>query len=74
MQPTFAKLRGRIIEKFGSQRAFAQHIGTTEQTITNKINGKTTFSTADIKEWSAELSIPVDSIGEFFFAPVVSNS
>lgn len=74
MEPQFSKLKGRIVEKYGSQRAFARHIGITEQTVTNKIKGKTTFSTPDIKSWSTELSIPVNEIGDYFFALIVSNS
>lgn len=43
MEPQFSKLKGRIVEKYGSQRAFARHIGITEQTVTNKIKGKQHF-------------------------------
>lgn len=73
MEPQFSKLKGRIIEKFGSQRAFAHHLGITEQTVTNKIKGKSSFSSSDIRTWSLELAIPVDEIGGYFFCTYSFN-
>lgn len=62
------KLRGRIVELYGSQGAFAKEIGKTEQCITAKLSGKTQFSQADIIEWSNALQINVDEVGVYFFA------
>lgn len=62
------KLRGRIVEIYGSQGAFAKKIGKTEQCITAKLSGKTQFSQADIIAWSNALQINVDEVGVYFFA------
>lgn len=62
------KLRGKIIELFGSQGAFAKAIGKTEQSVTAKLNGRTQFSQGDIIEWSNALLIGVDDVGSYFFA------
>lgn len=69
-----AKLRGRIIEKYGSQSRFAAKIGKTEQTVTAKLNGNSGFSQDDIVEWCNALDIIADHVGEYFFAHLLSKS
>lgn len=64
----YAKLRGRIIEKYGTQGEFAKALGTTETTVSRKMNMSTSFSTDDIKKWSDLLSIAKEEIGDYFFA------
>ena len=64
----YRKLKGRIIEKYNSQAAFAAVLGTTEQTISRKMNAVTSFSTDDIKKWSELLDIKSNEIGDYFFA------
>lgn len=63
----YRKLKGRIVEKYGSQGAFAAALGTTDQTISRKMNAVTSFSTEDIKKWSELLNIKADEIGSYFF-------
>lgn len=70
----FRKLRGRIVEKFGSIRKFANVINITAASIYNKLAAKTEFSRVDILNWSRVLEIPIDSIGEFFFTDDVEKS
>lgn len=70
----YQKLRGRIIEKYGTQGNFAKAIGLSEQTITAKMNGRTGFSQADMTAWSELLDIKPSKIGEYFFTPKVSKS
>lgn len=67
------RLRGRIIQKYGSQSAFAKHLGKTEQTITAKLNGRSQFSQDDILNWCNALDIVADDVGEYFFAEKLSN-
>lgn len=67
MKP-FAKLRGRIVEIFGTQRRFAEELGKSEVTVISKLSGKMSFTMNDIKEWSRLLKIPLDEIGIYFFA------
>lgn len=68
-----AKLRGRIVEKYGSQARFAAKIGKTEQTVTAKLNGNSGFSQDDIVEWSNALGIAADAVGDYFFAHLLSK-
>jgi len=49
----YSKLRGRIIEKFGSVNAFADAYGVTRQTMSLKLNGKVAISVQDIEKMSA---------------------
>lgn len=64
---SFPKLRGRIVEKYGSQILFANAIGKTNQTVTNKLTGKSEFSKNDIVDWCTALEIDKEDVGEFFF-------
>lgn len=70
----YSKLRGRITEKFGSQRAFASAIGVSEQTVVKKLNMRGFFSREDIIKWCDALSINTDEVGSFFFAEELSKS
>lgn len=69
MKFNYSKLLGKIIEKFGSQRAFADAIGRTENTVSRKLNGKMAITTDDIVEWSAPelLDISPSEYHEYFF-------
>lgn len=68
------ELKGRIVQKFGSQGRFAKHIGKTEQTVTAKLNGRSQFSQDDILEWCNALDIEADEVGRYFFAHKLSNA
>lgn len=49
----YSKLRGRITEKFGSIKAFAEADGRSVVTISKKLNGKVVVSPDDIVKWSS---------------------
>lgn len=63
-----AKLKGRIIEIYGSQIEFAKAIGVTDTTVNYKLNGKRDLSQDDIAKWVKALKIPTQEIGAYFFA------
>jgi len=63
----YAKLRGRIIEKFGTLYAFAEKIGISNVGMSKKLNGKIGFSQQDIEEWAKELEIPKAEYIDYFF-------
>ena len=69
MEKLYSKLRGRILEKFGSQGAFAKAIGLSEQSVSAKLNGKFQFSTDDIIKWCQLLDINREDVGLYFFVP-----
>jgi len=64
---TYNKLRGRIVEKYGSQSKFATKIGLSNQSVSLKMRGKTEFSQTDIDEWASALGIGREQYGEYFF-------
>lgn len=66
-QKKFAQLRGRIVELYGSQECFALALGLSNTSVSKKLNGVTSFSSADIVCWAEKLDITVDDIGQYFF-------
>lgn len=68
MDYTYDKLRGRIIEKYGSQEKFAEVIGISSNSMSKKMNGKIGFSQKDIVKWSELLDIDKAEISSYFFA------
>lgn len=73
---SYSKLIGRIIEKFGSRRAFAKAVGFAENTISKKLSGKMAITTDDIIEWSKPelLDIQPNEYHEFYFTPKVQET
>lgn len=69
----YNKLRGRIIEVFGSQSKFASVVGQSEQIITAKLSGKSSFTQDNIIAWSKALNIDQNEIGSYFFTQKLSN-
>lgn len=63
----YSKLRGRIVEKYGSQTKFAKKVNVTRQTINGKLSGRIEFTKNDIMSWSELLEIGSDEIGTYFF-------
>ena len=63
----YSKLRGKIIEKYGSQSAFVRVFGTSENTFSLKMNNKVSFTSDDIVKISKMLDIPEGKIGLYFF-------
>lgn len=62
-----AKLKGRIIEVFGSQGAFAKAINRTAAYVSLYLTGKTTLDQSTIDEWAAALQIEPNDIPSYFF-------
>jgi len=64
----YRKLRGRIVEKFGTYGNFAEDINVSLVTVSNKLRGVTQFSQDDIVLWCEALEIPLSDSGAYFFA------
>lgn len=66
----YNKLIGRIIEKFGTRKAFAKACGFSEETISKKLSGKMAITTNDIVNWSSKDLLDIDrqEIPDYFFA------
>ena len=64
----YRKLRGKIIEVYKSQILFAEKLGVSEVTVSNKLNQKTQFNQDDIITWCYALGIDLTDAGMYFFA------
>lgn len=73
MEFKYNKLRGRIVEIYGSQVEFAKKIGQSEQIITAKLAGRSSFTQDNIITWSEALDIDQNDIGNYFFARELSK-
>lgn len=67
------KLRGRIVEKYGTNLAFADAIGVTPMTVTNVIHGHSTPTAKRMPEWCSALDIAPEEIGIFFYPETTEN-
>lgn len=65
---SYRKLSGRINEKYGTRKQFAQAIKTTEVTVSNKMNSISSFSQKDMEKWGEALDIPLEEYGDYFFS------
>lgn len=63
----FAKLRGKIVEVFGSQEKFARAIGMAPRTVNAKLNNEVPFKTPDIEKSLGVLGIARRDIPVYFF-------
>lgn len=64
----YRKLSGRINERYGTRKKFAETLGITETAMSNKMNGISGFSQKDIEKWADLLGIPVSQYSDYFFA------
>lgn len=63
----FPKLRGAIYAKYTGLSEFATDMGLARVTISNKMNGKSSWSAKDIRRVCRLLDIAPENIGEYFF-------
>ncbi|MBY0756546.1 DUF739 family protein [Clostridium sardiniense] len=63
----YSKLKGKIIEKFGTQNCFAKCLGVSERTLSLKLNSRRFFSQREIIKISELLDIDSDEIQLYFF-------
>lgn len=65
---TYNKLRGRIVEKYGSLQKFSKELGISMTSVSKKMNCHTGFSQDDIEEWANLLDIDFNDYPQYFFA------
>ena len=63
----YAKLRGRIVEKFGSQGAFAASMEWREALLSAKLNNKSEWSFVEVMKACELLEIPHSEAHLYFF-------
>lgn len=64
---SYAKLRGRIVEKFGSQSAFAEAMGMRKALLSAKLNNKSEWSFPEVMRACELLGIPLSEAHLYFF-------
>lgn len=71
IQFDYSRLRGRIIEKFGSFTAFAMATGQKKSNLSSKLSNKARISSEEMLAWSApdKLDIPPADLYVFFLTP-----
>lgn len=62
-----SKLRGKIVEEYGTNKKFAEEMRISESTVSLKLAGKVGFSTNEIEKWSGALNIQKEEYGEYYF-------
>lgn len=65
---SYAKLRGRIVEIFGSNKVFAGVMKIDESSLSFKLNNKTPWKREEIEKACILLEIPIEEVHLYFFA------
>lgn len=73
MNQTYAKLRGRITEKCGTQAKLAEKIGLSERSLSLKLSGQTDWRVSEMWRIAEILDIPTEDIPAYFFMPKVQS-
>jgi transcriptional regulator with XRE-family HTH domain len=69
-----SKLKGRIIEKFDKQNAFAKAVGSSSSFVSQYLNGRKDLTQPVIDKWAEVLDIPADEIHTYFFKKKVHET
>lgn len=73
MSFNYDKLRGRIVEVFGSQYRFAEAMKWSERTLSLKLNNMRSWKQTDICKATLLLKIDESDIPIYFFTPEVQK-
>ncbi len=71
---SYAKLRGKIREKFATQEDFAEAMGMDRSTLSLKLNSKSEWSRIEIEKACYLLGIQIEEVYAYFFTEKVGNS
>ena len=69
----YSKLRGRIKEKFGSEREFAKALGISAPTLSSKLNNTTDWTSDQVLISCELLDIEPAEMSIFFYSLVRKN-
>lgn len=67
MTYNYNKLKGKITEKFGTQKEFAKAMEITENSISRKLQNQSEWTQAEMDKSMMLLDIPFAEIGDYFF-------
>lgn len=71
MAKDFSKLKGRIVEKFGTQKAFCEALGRTPEWLSRRLNNQIEFDADDMASIIDLLEIDPQSLHLYFLCPNV---
>lgn len=74
MKYSYNKLKGKIIEVFGTQERFAQEIGISPAALSARLNNVTGFTQDEIARSCNALRIPAKQIPPYFFTHEVQKN
>ena len=63
----YSKLRGRIVEKYGTQKRFSQAMNMSESSLTLKLAGASYFTQGEIYRAKMLLDLEEGSVSPYFF-------
>lgn len=64
---SYAKLRGKIVEVFGTNKAFADAMNKDACSISFKLNNKAPWKREEIEQACILLDIPIEEVHLYFF-------
>ena len=70
----YSKLKGKIIEMFGTQSSFLENISMSNTTFIKKMNNEGYFRQPEIEEIITLLKLSKDDIVNYFFVKKVRKS
>lgn len=66
---SYSKLRGKIKEVFGTERAFAAYMDINAATLSAKLNNRTDWTRKEIEKACPALGISLSEMHIYFFCP-----
>ena len=70
----YSKLRGRIVEKFGSIQRFTEAMDLSDKTVSSALNNKREWKQKEISKAVELLEIELDQIHLYFFTMNVQSN
>lgn len=67
MQYDYSKLEGKIVEKYGTRKDFAEAMETSERTLSLKLNNRVPWKQNEMHKASKLLDFPESDIQVYFF-------
>ena len=74
MKYDFSKLRGKIVEVYGKQEAFAKAVGLSARSLSLKLNNERYFKPNEISKAIGLLGLSLSDIPDYFFTPEVQEN
>ena len=67
MKYDYSRLNGRIVEKFGTRKAFAAALNLSEHSLSLKLNNRIPFKQSEMERSCELLEVPIALVSDFFY-------